>query len=589
MASLKTHLTRLAAEAFEACGLDGAYGEVVVSARPDLGQFQCNGALPAAKAARTNPRQVAQSVVDRLGHPEVFREVSLAGPGFINLTLTDRFLAAHAQAMAEDGCLGCAPVSTPRRIVLDYGGPNIAKPMHVGHLRAAIIGESLKRLARALGHEVIGDVHLGDWGLQMGMVIAELRRRRPELPYFDPDFPGPYPAEPPVAAAELEEIYPTASQRAKADPEFAEAAREATFELQQGRVGYRALWAHLVAVSVAELRADYERLEVDFDLWLGESDAQAWIPDVIERLRDRGHARESEGALVVDVAEPGDAKEVPPLLLLKSDGAALYGTTDLATLDQRVKELKAELVLYVVDKRQSDHFLQVFRAAKKTGVVPESVGLEHIGFGTMNGPDGKPFKTRAGGVMKLRDLLDMVTEKARERIREAGVARDYPEEEVERIARLVGVATLKYADLSNHRAKDYVFDLERFSAFEGRTGPYLMYTAVRTRSILRKAAEAGLVPGALVPPRDDVERGVLLALARLSDVLEAAFEHRAPNILCEYAYELASAFTRFYQEHHILSEADTLRRASWLGLCDLTARVLVHALDLLGIGVPARM
>ncbi len=589
MASLKTHLTRLAAEAFEACGLDGVYGEVVVSARPDLGQFQCNGALPAAKAARTNPRQVAQSVVDRLGHPEVFREVALAGPGFINLTLTDPFLAAHAQAMAEDARLGCGAVATPRRIVLDYGGPNIAKPMHVGHLRAAIIGESLKRLARALGHEVIGDVHLGDWGLQMGMVIAELRRRRPELPYFDPDFTGPYPTEPPVTAAELEEIYPTASQRAKADPEFAEAAREATFELQQGRAGYRALWGHLVAVSVAELRADYERLEVDFDLWLGESDAQTWIPDVIERLRGRGHARESEGALVVDVAEPGDAKEVPPLLLLKSGGAALYGTTDLATLDQRVRELKAELVLYVVDKRQSDHFLQVFRAAKKTGVVPEGVGLEHIGFGTMNGADGKPFKTRAGGVMKLRDLLDMVTDKARERIREAGVARDYPEEEVERIARLVGVATLKYADLSNHRAKDYVFDLERFSAFEGRTGPYLMYTAVRTRSILRKAAEAGLVAGALVPPRDDVERGVLLALARLPDVLEAAFEHRAPNILCEYAYELASAFTRFYQEHHILSEADTDRRASWLGLCDLTARVLVHALDLLGIGVPDRM
>ncbi len=359
--------------------------------------------------------------------------------------------------------------------------------------------------------------------------------------------------------------------------------------MQQGRGGYRALWGHLVSVSVAELKADYERLEVDFDLWLGESDAQAWIPDVIGRLRSQGHARESEGALVVDVAEADDAKEVPPLLLLKSDGAALYGTTDLATLDQRVKELKAELVLYVVDKRQSDHFLQVFRAAKKTGVVPGGVGLEHIGFGTMNGPDGKPFKTRAGGVMKLRDLLDMVTDKARERIREAGVARDYPEDEVERIARLVGVATLKYADLSNHRAKDYVFDLERFSAFEGRTGPYLMYTAVRTRSILRKAAEAGLAPGALVPPEDDVERGVLLAVARLPDVLEAAFDHRAPNILCEYAYELATAFTRFYQEHHILSESDPARRASWLGLCDLTARVLVHALDLLGIGVPERM
>jgi arginyl-tRNA synthetase len=589
MEALRTKLTRLVAEAFAAAGLDPSLGEVVVSARPDLGQFQCNGALPAAKAAKVNPRELAQRVVEHLGHPDVFREVSLAGPGFINLTLTDAYLAAHAQATAEDGRLGCAPVATPCRIVLDYGGPNIAKPMHVGHLRAGIIGESLKRLARFLGHDVVGDVHLGDWGLQMGMVIAELHRRRPELPYFDPASAGPYPVDSPVTAAALEEIYPTASQRAKTDPEFAEAARQATFELQRGRTGYRALWRHLVAVSVAELKADYARLEVDFDLWLGESDAQAWIPDLIARLRSQGQARESEGALIVDVAEPGDTREVPPLLLLKSDGAALYGTTDLATLDQRVKELHAELVLYVVDKRQSDHFLQVFRAAKKTGVVPAAVGLEHIGFGTMNGPDGKPFKTRAGGVMKLRDLLDLVTDKARERLREAGVARDYPEEEVERIARLVGVATLKYADLSNHRAKDYVFDLERFSAFEGRTGPYLMYTAVRTRSILRKAAEAGLTPGALVPPADEVERGVLLALAKLPDVLGGAFENRAPNILCDYAFELATTFTRFYQEHHILSETDPARQASWLGLCDLTARTLIHALDLLGIGVPERM
>ncbi len=589
MQPLRDRLSSLVADAFRAAGLDPSYGEVVVSARPDLGQFQCNGALPAAKASKANPRQVAQGVVERLGHPEVFRDVSLAGPGFINLTLTDAYLASHVREMAADPRLGCGPVARPQRIVLDYGGPNVAKPMHVGHLRAAIIGESLKRLARFLGYDVVGDVHLGDWGLQMGMVIAELARRLPGLPYFDPAIPGPFPSEAPVTAGELEEIYPTASQRAKTDPGFAEEARRATFELQQGRPGYRALWRHLVDVSVAELRADYRRLEVDFDLWLGESDAQPWIPPLVERLRAGGHSRQSEGAEVVDVAEPGDAKELPPLLLLKSDGAALYGTTDLATLDQRVKELRAELVLYVVDKRQADHFAQVFRAARKTGVAPGGVGLEHIGFGTMNGPDGRPFKTREGGVMRLRDLLDLVTEKARERIREAGVARDYPPEEAERIARLVGVATLKYADLSNHRAKDYVFDLERFSAFEGRTGPYLLYTAVRTRSILRKAAEAALPPGALLPPDDDVERSVLLTVARFPDVLTAAFENRAPNILCDYTYELATAFTRFYQEHHILSHPDRARQASWLGLCDLTVRMLLQVLELLGIGVPERM
>jgi arginyl-tRNA synthetase len=586
---LSAKLTSLVARAFEAAGVDPSYGEVVVSARPDLGQFQCNGALAAAKATRANPRQLAEKVVQHLELPRVFRDVSLAGPGFLNLTLTDAYLAAHVGEMEADPRLGCPAVPRALRIVLDYGGPNIAKPMHVGHLRAAIIGESLKRLARFLGHHVVGDVHLGDWGLQMGMVIAELARRQPDLPYFDPESCGPFPPESPVTSGELEELYPTASQRAKDDPDFAEKARQATFELQQGRPGYRALWRHLVDVSVAELQADYGRLGVAFDLWLGESDAQARIPGLVERLRREGHARESEGALVVDVAEPGDAKEIPPLLLLKSDGAALYGTTDLATLDQRVEELGAELVLYVVDKRQADHFVQVFRAARKAGIVPPGVGLEHIGFGTMNGPDGRPFKTRAGGVMKLRDLLDLVTDKARERIREAGVARDYPPDEVERIAHRVGVATLKYADLSNHRAKDYVFDLDRFSAFEGRTGPYLLYTAVRTRSILRKAAEAGLAPGPLLPPGGDAERGVMLVASRLPDVLAAAFEHRAPNILCEYAYELATAFTRFYQEHHILSEADAARQASWLGLCDLTVRILLQVLDLLGIGVPERM
>ncbi len=589
MRPLRLQLAAVVAEAFEAEGLDRSYGEVVVSARPDLGQFQCNGALPAAKAAKQNPRALAEAVAARLSSTPAFREVSVAGPGFLNLSATDQVLAAHARATAADDRLGVEPAPQPQRVVVDYGGPNVAKPMHVGHLRAAIIGESIKRLARFLGHPVVGDVHLGDWGLQMGMVVAELARRQPDLPYFDAASAGPYPAEAPVTAAELGELYPTASQRAKEDPAFAEAARLATFELQQGRPGYRALWQHLVAVSVAELKADYGRLAVTFDLWLGESDAEPRIPPLIARLQAEGAAQESDGAWIVEVAEPEDTRVIPPLLLLKSDGAALYGTTDLATLEQRIEELRAELVLYVVDKRQADHFLQVFRAARRTGVVPPEVGLEHVGFGTMNGTDGKPFKTREGGVMRLRDLLDLVTDKARERLEEAGVARDYPSAEKEEIARLVGVATLKFADLSNHRTKDYVFDLDRFSAFEGRTGPYLLYTAVRIRSILRKAAAAGLAPGPFVPPTSDAERNLLLTVARLPDVLTGAFAARTPNVLCDYAYDLATAFSRFYQDHHILSEPDPDRRASWLSLCQLTARPLVLVLDLLGIEVPERM
>jgi arginyl-tRNA synthetase len=436
---------------------------------------------------------------------------------------------------------------------------------------------------------VLGDVHLGDWGLQMGMIISELERRRPDLPYFDPANSGPYTDRSPVTVYDLEEIYPAASARAKQEPEIMEAARQATFALQQGHPGYRALWQHIFDVSVADLKTDYAKLNIEFDLWLGESDTQERIPGLIQRLQEQGWAYESQGALVIDVAEPEDTKEIPPLLLVKSDGAVLYGTTDLATIEQRVQDFNPDLVLYVVDKRQSDHFCQVFRSAHKTGIAPRALGLEHIGFGTMNGRDGKPFKTRAGGVMKLQDLIQMVTEKALERMDELQVGRDYDPAEKLEIAHLVGVATLKFADLVNHYAKDYVFDLDRFSSFEGRTGPYLLYTVVRAKSILEKASVQDVDVGAIQAPGSDIERNMLLKIAELPEVLSTAWQRRSPNHLCEYAFTLATLFNRFYHQFHILREEDDAQQAAWLGLVRLSMLTLVQALDLLGIQVPERM
>ncbi|MEZ4864080.1 MAG: arginine--tRNA ligase [Caldilineaceae bacterium] len=589
MTSLRTKLTEIVGAAFVAGGYDRGYGEVQLSNRPDLSQFQCNGALPAAKAYGRKPREVAEAVVEQLRQHSCFQDVSVAGPGFINLTLTDGYLVEEIQQIAGDPQRGCSPTAQPYKVVVDYGGANVAKPMHVGHLRAAIIGESIKRLTRFVGHQVVGDVHLGDWGLPMGQIIAELADRHPDWPYFAADNLGPFPSESPVTIDDLEEIYPTASQRAKADPAFMEKARQATQELQRGRPGYRALWQHFVDVSVAELRRDYADLNVHFDLWLGESDTQGHLDELIARLRAEGYAQESEGALVIDVTQADDKREIPPLLLVKSDGAVLYGTTDLATIDLRVQELDAEVILYVVDNRQSLHFTQVFRAAYKTGIAPAAVSLEHLGFGTMNGQDGKPFKTRAGGVMKLRSLIEMIEAKARERLAEVEIAQSYDATEKEAIAHMVGVATLKFADLSNQRTGDYIFDLDRLSAFEGRTGPYLLYTAARTKSILRKAVAEGLTFGPILTPSDEIERALLLKLTELPEVVAQSFAQRMPHHLCEYAYTLALAFNRFYHEHHILSEQNREQQTSWLGLAQCAVDTLELVLDLLGIAVPERM
>jgi arginyl-tRNA synthetase len=585
--SLLSDLSRIFGDAFEQAGLDPAFGVVAVSQRPDLGQFQCNGALPAARQAGRPPRDIAQDIVERVQADDRFAGLSLAGPGFVNISLTDESLAGEMQIVADDPRLG-VPEVTPLKVLVDYGGPNVAKEMHVGHLRATIIGDSLKRVARFLGHDTLGDAHFGDWGTQMGMLIIEISRRNPDLSFFDPASEGEYPKLE-ITLDDLEAMYPLVSQRCAEDPEEAERARVATFELQQGRPGYRALWQQLHDISMAAHRRDFASLGVEFDLWYGESTVHDRIDSMIERLNDTGVVTESKGALVVPIDEPDDRTEMPPFLVAKSDGGFLYSTTDLATIEQRVDDLSRQLLLYVVDARQAFHFEQVFRAARRGGIAPDEVGLEHIKFGTMNGPDGKPFQTRKGGVLKLRDLIAMVTEAADNRLAQADIAQEYPGTERTEIARMVGLAALKFGDLSNHRTSNYLFDLDRFASFEGKTGPYLQYSAVRIKSILRNAEGVGLSRGRLVPPEVDAERNLILYLARLPEVLERTFELRAPNHIAEYAYDLATHFNRFYEVCHILREEDPARQASWLALVDVALRELSLLLDLLGIEVPERM
>ncbi|WP_119300930.1 arginine--tRNA ligase [Dongia deserti] len=586
MSSLSGALTEVVARVFDELGLPAEYGRVTISNRPDLGQFQCNGALAAAKAAKQNPRAIAEQVMAKLQVMPQLRDTSLAGPGFINLSVTDERLAEHANWMAGDERLAVTR-KRPEMVVLDYGGANIAKAMHVGHLRAAIIGDSLRRIFSFAGDNTVGDVHMGDWGLQMGMLISELEIRRPDLPYFDPNFKGPYPNASPVTVTELEEIYPTASAACKADPARNERARVATAELQQGRPGYRALWQHFFDISVEVLKRDYGALGVHFDLWKGEAHVDPLIGPMVEKMKAMGLAEVDQGALIVRVARPDDKKEIPPLILVKRDGAAMYSTTDLATIVDRVNEQNPDLILYIVDQRQHLHFEQVFRAAIMASLNGKAK-MEHLGFGTMNGPDGKPFKTREGGVMKLQDLIAMMTGAALDRLKEQGLATDYDEAERKDIAKKVGLAALKFADLSNHRIANYVFDPDRFVRFEGKTGPYLLYAAVRIKSILRKADAQGDRPGTILPPEPG-ERDLVLALGALPDAIQAAYDERAPNRIADYAYGLAQTFSTYYNQFHILSEQNDALRRSRLGLAALTLRALELSLSLLGIEVPERM
>lgn len=569
--------------AFADAGYDASFGRVTVSNRPDLCEYQCNGALAAAKQYKCAPIQIARAVVEKLDADD-YSLVEAVMPGFLNLKLSDRFLQKYLEEMRTAPDFGIEKIGAGKTIVVDYGGANVAKPLHIGHLRPAIIGESLKRLHKFFGYNAIGDVHLGDWGLQMGLIIAELQERQPELPYFDPDYTGEYPAVPPFTLSDLEEIYPAASAKKKVDEDFAARAHTATFELQQGRRGYRAIWQHIMDISIPDLRRIYDSLDVHFEQWLGESDADPYIPAMIADLKDRGFAVESEGALIFPVAEETDKKEVPPCILVKSDGAAIYATTDLATMVQRMQDWNPDKMLYVTDKRQNLHFEQIFRAAKKSGIVRPDTELEHVGHGTMNGADGKPFKTRDGGVLRLEQLIADMTAFVRAKVVENQIVGDT---EVEDTTAKIALAALKYGDLSNQPTKDYNFDLERFAAFEGNTGPYILYTIVRIKSILAKYGPWEHLP--IQAPANTYAKELMLSLTKLGPALESALSASAPNLICAYIYDLAGCVNKFYHETPILKEEDREVQAGHIALIGLAKNVLETCIGLLGFSAPEKM
>jgi arginyl-tRNA synthetase len=575
-------------DAFIKKGYEEKYGVVTLSNRPDLCQYQCNGALAAAKQYKTAPIKIAQEIAEELQSNHKFQEVAAIMPGFINITLSGEFLSEYLNQMKAEEQYGVEKVKEPKTVIIDFGGPNIAKPLHVGHMRSAVIGESIKRILRFMGHKVIGDAHLGDWGTQMGLVIAELKRRKPELVYFDNSYTGEYPNEAPFTISELEEIYPTASEFSKQNPEFREEAKTVTYHLQNGHRGYTALWNHILEVSVSDLKQIYDTLMVSFDLWKKESDAQPYIPDMIESFKKNGFAKVSEGALVVEVKEDTDTKEVPPCMLLKSDGAALYNTTDLATIVERMKLFDPDRIIYVVDKRQDLNFEIVFRCARKTKLVKEDTRLDFIGFGTMNGKDGKPFKTREGGVMRLEHLIKSVADEVYRKIMEN---RNMEEEEARKVAAQVGLAALKYGDLSNQISKDYIFDVDRFTSFEGDTGPYILYTIVRIKSILAKYQETkgGAVSSAILPAYSESEKALVLELTKFNEMIYTAAEEIAPHRICAYIYDLANAFNSFYHDTKIITEEDEKKQASWIALITLVQDILMTCIDLLGFEAPERM
>lgn len=574
---------------FEAAGYDRELGKVTLSNRPDLCEYQCNGAMAGAKLYKKAPIVIAGEVAELCKDSHVFREVEAVNPGFLNLKVKESFVSEYLEEMSLHPRFGLDRSANPKKIIIDYGGPNVAKPLHVGHLRPAIIGESIKRIARFAGHEVIGDIHLGDWGLQMGLIITELMERQPQLVYFDDNYMGDYPKEPPFTLSELEEIYPTASAKSKEDAVYKQKAMDATFKLQNGIRGYRALWRHIMDVSLEDLKRNYKNLKVEFDLWKGESDVQDIIPGMVDYLKETGHAYISEGALVVDVKEETDTKEIPPCMILKSDGASLYNTTDLATIMERMREYEPDRMIYITDKRQNLYFEQVFRCARKTKLVQEQTDLIHIGIGTMNGKDGKPFKTREGGVMRLEMLMNEINE---EMYRKIADNREVDEEEARKTAKIVALSAIKYGDLSNQPAKDYNFDMDKFTSFEGDTGPYILYTIVRIKSIIAKFVEQHGEFAEVFNLREATgksEKDLMLVMAGFNAMMEAAYEECAPNRVCAYIYELANAFNRFYHETRILSEEDEERKLGWIALLLLVRDVLETCIDVLGFSAPDRM
>ena len=594
MKTLIDLITEQVTNAFTGQGYDAKYGKVTLSNRPDLCEYQCNGAMAAAKEYKCAPFMISDKIAQALAENELFESVESVKPGFINMKVSPAYLAKYVSDMkADEGRFGCDKAAHPKTIIVDYGGANVAKPLHVGHLRSAVIGESIKRIGKFMGHYMIGDVHLGDWGLQMGLIIVELKERKPDLVYYDESYTGEYPKEAPFTISELEDIYPTASKKSKEDEAFREAAMEATSQLQAGRRGYRALLAHILHVSVTDLKKNYDNLNVSFELWKGESDAQPYIPDMVQMMKDKGFAYMSEGALVVDVKEDTDTKEIPPCIILKSDGASLYSTTDLATIVMRMQDYNPDAIIYLTDQRQSMHFVQVFRCARKTGLVGPDVELTHIGFGTMNGKDGKPFKTRDGGVMRLEYLLDEINEEMLKKITENQKEKenlDISEEEAKQTAKTVALAAVKYGDLSNQASKDYCFDIERFTSFEGNTGPYILYTIVRIKSILKKYTAKNSLPDApILEAHSASEKNLMLVLSRFNAMMENAYEEKAPHKICAYIYELANAFNGFYHETKILSEEDPQVQASYIGLLVLTKNILETCIDVLGFSAPDRM
>lgn len=582
-------------KAFTECGYDAKYAKVTLSNRPDLCEYQCNGAMAAAKEYKKAPFMIADEVAEKLAANKIFAMAESVKPGFLNLKIDEAYLADYVAKMQEDdGRFGCEKTDAPKTIMIDYGGPNVAKPLHVGHLRSAIIGESVKRIGKFMGHNVIGDVHLGDWGLQMGLIITELKARKPELVYFDEAYTGEYPEEAPFTISELEEIYPTASGKSKEDEAYKEAAMQATFELQHGRRGYQALLKHILNVSVTDLKKNYANLNVSFELWKGESDAQPYIPDMVQKMKDDGFAYISDGALVVDVKEDTDTKEIPPCMILKSDGASLYNTTDLATMVWRMKDYNPDEMIYVVDKRQELYFTQVFRCARKTGIVKPETELKFLGFGTMNGKDGKPFKTRQGGVMRLEHLISGINEEMLAKIQENQKTKEnlgISTEEAENTAKTVALAAIKYGDLSNQASKDYIFDIDRFTSFEGNTGPYILYTIVRIKSILNKYHGLGKDESgaAIEPAHSKGEKDLMLELSKFNAVMENAFEETAPHKICSYIYDLANAFNSFYHGTKIMSEENETVQKSYIRLLELTKSVLETCIDVLGFSAPERM
>ncbi len=589
---MKTIIELIAEEvkqAFVEKGYEEKYGMVTISNRPDLCQYQCNGALAAAKQYKTAPIKIAEEIVVFLKESSTFKEITAIMPGFINITVSDEYLSNYLNQMKSAEHFGCDKEPAPKTIVIDYGGPNIAKPLHVGHLRSAVIGESVKRLLRYYGNHVIGDAHLGDWGTQMGLIILELKRRKPELVYFDESFEGEYPQEAPFTISELEEIYPAASEYSKANPDFREEAKNITYQLQNGHRGYTAIWNHMLNVSVTDLMKIYKTLDVSFDLWKKESDAQPYIPEMIQYFKENNYTRISEGALVVDVKEETDTKEIPPCMILKSDGATLYNTTDLATIVERMKLFSPDRIIYITDKRQELYFETVFRCARKTKLINETTELTHIGFGTMNGKDGKPFKTREGGVMRLENLIKSVNEDVFRKIMEN---RSMEEEQARLIASQVGLAAIKYGDLSNQASKDYVFDVDRFTSFEGDTGPYILYTIVRIKSILAKYKELNPnteIPTIINPAASTAEQALMLEITKFIDMLHTAYKEIAPHRICAFIYDLANSFNSFYHDTKIIAEEDKEKQSSWIALISLVQEMLLQCIDLLGFVAPERM